>query len=140
MTAKNLDKTKAVNVVYEFFKQFSIWCGSSPLTPTTHELEKYLSKDLQMVNNGQLVVKSAADYLERLKKFQKKYSYFQISDPLTEPVVSGHQVVLYYHVDVTTHKEEHKQIYLMGLFTIEDDKISQWIEVSSEKNGGNWDK
>jgi hypothetical protein len=140
MVTKSLDKTKVLNIVYEFFKQFPIWSGSSPITPSTHELEKYLSKNLEMFNNGQLVVKGAANYLDRLKKLQKKYLYFQISNPLTEPLVRDNQAAIYYQLDLTTHKGEHKQVYIMGLFTIEDDKISRWIEVTSEKGTENWDK
>ena len=67
---KSLDKNKTLNIIYDFFKQFKTWCSRSPVTPSVEELEKYLSRNLQMFNNGQLVVKSAANYLDRLKKFQ----------------------------------------------------------------------
>jgi hypothetical protein len=140
MVTKSLEKTKNVALVYEFFKQFSIWCGSSPVTPTPHELEKYLTKDVQMTTNGQLVVKSAADYLERIKKLQKKYSFFQISEPIIEPITSGHHATIYYKIDLTTHKGEHKQVFIMGSFAIEEDKIKRWVQVTAEKDAGNWDK
>lgn len=136
---KSLDKNKTLNIIYDFFKQFKTWCSRSPATPSVEELEKYLSRNLQMFNNGQLVVKGSANYLDRLKKFQKKYSNFQISEPIEEPTVCDNQAVLYYKLDLTTHDGQHKQVYIMGQLTIEDNKISRWIEVTSEKGAGNWD-
>lgn len=140
MTTKMLDKTKTLNVVYDFFKQFKSWCGTSHTTPSAQELEKYLSKDLQMFNNGQLVVKGAGNYLDRLQKLQKKYSNFKISEPLEEPLLSGNQATLYYRLDLTTHNGQHKQVYIMGLFTVEEEKITRWIEVTHEKDTASWDK
>lgn len=139
MVTKSLDKTSILNVVYNFFKQFQTWCGPSAITPSANELEKYFSKNLQMFNNGQLVVKGAANYLDRLKKFQKKYSKFQISEPLEEPLITDNHGTIYYKLDLTTQSGEHKQVYIMGLFTIEDNKISRWVEVTHEKGAGNWD-
>lgn len=136
---KGLDKRKILSIIYDFFNQFKTWCGRSPVTPSMEELEKYLSRNLQMFNNGQLVVKSSANYLDRLKKFQKKYSNFQISEPIEEPTVYDNQAVLYYKLDLTTHDGQHKQVYIMGQLTIEDNKISRWIEVTNEKGAENWD-
>jgi predicted alternative tryptophan synthase beta-subunit len=139
MVTKSLDKNKILNIVYDFFKQFQTWCGPSAITPSVNELEKFFSKNLQMFNNGQLVVKNAANYLDRLQKFQKKYSSFKISEPLEDPLMSDNQVAVYYQLDLTTQNGQHKQIFIMGLFTIEDNKISRWIEVTQEKGAGNWD-
>lgn len=143
MATKTLEETKegkTLSVVTEFFKQFHKWCGPSLMTPSVAELEKYLAKDLQMYNNGQLVVKGAANYLERLQKFQKKYYDFKISEPLEKPLVHGNQGAIYYQLDLTTHGKQHKQVYIMGLFTIEDGKIKRWIEVTNEKGVEHWDK
>lgn len=137
---KIIEEIRIVNVIYNFFKHFEVWCGPSPVTPDAHELEKYFSKNLQMFNNGQLVVKGGANYLERLKKFQQMYSNFKISAPLEKPLVTGNQASIYYQLDLTTHANQHKQIYVMGLFTIEEDKISRWVEVTHEKWTSNWDK
>jgi hypothetical protein len=139
VATKSLDKTKNLNIIYDFFKEFQTWFGPSAYTPTANELEKYLSKNLQMFNNGQLVVKSAANYLDRLQKFQKKYSNFQISEPLEEPLIHDNQATIYYQLDLTTKSGQHKQVFIMGLLTIEDNKISRWIEVTNEKGASNWD-
>lgn len=139
MVTKTLDKNKAMNIIYDFFKQFPTWFAQPAVTPSLNELERYLSKNLQMYNNGQLVVESAANYLDRLQKFQKKYSNFQISKPLEEPLICDNQAAIYYQLDLTTHNGQHKQVYIMGLLTIEDDKISRWIEVTNDKGTGNWD-
>lgn len=139
MAIKDLDKTRIIGVVYDFFKQFQVWCDPSAITPNANELEKFFSKNLQMFNNGQVVVKSAANYLDRLQAFKKKYSNFKISEPLEEPLISGDRVSVYYRLDLTTQEGQHKQVYIMGLFTIEDNKISRWVEVTHEKGMENWD-
>lgn len=139
MVTQHIDKTKIINIVYSFFNHFSEWCGANAITPSVSELEKHLASKVQMYNNGQLVVNGAADYLNRLKKFQKKYSSFQISQPLEEPLISGNRGAIYYKLDLSTHEGKRRQVFITGLFTIEDDKISRWVEVTNEKNGGNWD-
>ena len=139
MVTKILDKSKILNVVNDFFKHFQIWCGRTPVSPTPHEIEHYLAKNLQMFNNGQLVARSATNYLDRLQRFQKKYSGFKISQPLEEPLIYGNQVAIYYTIDLTARDGEHAQVYVMALLTFEDDKISRWVEVTHEKNTGNWD-
>lgn len=134
------EETRIVNTIYNFFKHFETWCGPSHVTPSTDEFDKYFTKNFQMFNNGNLVVKGAAHYLDRLKKFQQMYSNFKISAPLEKPMISGSQAAIYYQLDLTTTANQHKQIYVMGLFTIEEGKISRWVEVTHEKGSSSWDK
>lgn len=131
---KTLEKTKSLHVVSEFFKQFSKWCAPGAAAVTLNDLEKYISKDLQLFNNGKNVAKSSANYLERVQKFQKKYTKFQVSEPLEEPLINENRASIYYKVDLTTHSGQHKQLFILGLLTLENDKISRWIEVSNEKD------
>lgn len=139
VATKTLEKSKNVTVVYDFFKLFKTWFGRTAATPSVSELEKHFSKNFQLTNNGQVVARGAANYLPRLQKFQKKYSEFQISEPLEEPIISDNKVVLYYKLDLTSHTGQHKQIFIMGLFTIEDNKIGRWVEVSNDKASDHWD-
>lgn len=136
---KTLEKTKIPSVVSDFFKQFSKWYGTSATTPTSTELAKYIADDLQVSNNGKLIAGSASEYLERIKKLQRNYTKFQISEALEEPLVSGNRAAIYYKLDLTTRTGQHKQVYVLGLVTIEDNKISQWVEVTSEKDATTWD-
>lgn len=136
---KTLEKPKTINIVSEFFKQFTKWIGPSAQTPTVQELEKFLSTNLQMFNNGKLVAKSASAYLERLKNFQKMYSSFKISQPLEEPLLHDDRAAIYYKLDLTTQNGQHKEVFILGLLTVEHDKISRWIEVTSDKEASSWD-
>lgn len=139
MVGKTLDKTNAVEIVYHFFHQFPKWCGKSATTPSVNELQQYLAKNFQLYNNGTLQVKSAENYLERLKKFQKKYVNFNISKPLVEPLTQNNRATIYYKLDLTTFDGQHKEVFIMATFTVEDNRIVQWFEVSSEKAAGHWD-
>lgn len=131
---KTLERTKGLHVVSEFFKQFSKWCAPGAAAVTLNDLEKYISKDLQMYNNGKQVARSSANYLERVQKFQKKYTKFQVSEPIEEPLVNENRASIYYKVDLTTQNGQHKQVFILGMFTLENDKISHWVEVSNEKD------
>lgn len=139
MATKTLERTK-INVIFDFFNQFPKWCGKTAVTPTIDELEKYISKNLQMFNNGQIAARNSASYLERIKNFQKKYSNFQVSKPLEVPLIQENRVAIYYKLDLTTHTGQHKEVFVSGLITIENDKISRWVEVTNEHEAGHWDK
>jgi hypothetical protein len=141
MATKTLDKPQtSINVIYQFFKQVENWCGSSPTLPSVSELEKYLSKDFQLFNNGQLIVKGAATHLNRLKKFQEKYASIRVSKPLEEPLLCGNQGSIYYKLDLTTHQGQHREVFIIALFTIENERIQRWVEVTSEKSHADrWD-
>ncbi len=139
LTTKSLDKSKCLQVINDFFKECQVWCGPAARVPSVSEIEKHLSKNFQLYNNGHLVARSAVNYLERLQKFQKKYSSFKISQPIEEPLILDNQVAMYYQLDLTTKTNQHKTVYIMGLGTIEDNKISKWVEVTNEKGAGNWD-
>jgi hypothetical protein len=136
---KTLEKPKLVNTIFEFFKHVSEWVGPSAHTPTIQELEKYLASNLQMFNNGNLVLKSAAEYLERLKKLQKMYYKMEVSKPLEEPLIQDDRASVYYKLDLTTQDGHHKEVFILGLLTIKHDKISRWVEVTSVKDAANWD-
>lgn len=137
---KIADDTRIVNVIYNFFKHFETWCGPSHTNPAAADVEKFFSKNLQMFHNGELVVKGGANYFERVQMFKKMYSNFKISAPLEKPLINGNQACIYYQFDLTTPSNQHKQIYVMGLFTIEEDKISRWVQVTHEKGSASWVK
>lgn len=133
-----LDQDQAIKVIYGFFKDFQTWISQSK-TVSIADLEHHLAKNFQITSNGQSKGKSAADYLTRLQKFQKKYSRFEMSQPIDEPLIHGNRVALYYRVDLTTKTGQHKQVQIMALGTIEDNKIKQWHQVDHEGTISEWD-
>lgn len=135
-----LSKEKALNIVYDFFHQFQTWLSTQKV-PTQSEVEKFLSPQFKITSNGHLVGRTAADYLNRIKKFQEKYSRFDISKPLEEPIVSGNEIAIYYRVDLTPRKGgAGKQVYILALGTIEENHITRWTQVAHQNGTGDWDK
>lgn len=134
-----LDKTEALNVIYGFYKQLQLWIQHTT-TPKISDLEHYFSKNFHISCNGQTIGKTSADYLPRLQKFQKKYSRMEVSKPLEEPVVSGHEIAFHYQVELTTRSGERKTVQIMAVGTIEDHKIARWVQVAHEHGLGDWDK
>ena len=104
------------------------------------EFEQYLAKNFNITSNGQRVAQSAADYVTRYQKFQKKYAKFELSKPLEEPLIDGNRIAFHYKVDLSTHQKQHKQVFISAIATIEDHKISTWHQIAHEIGSGDWDK
>lgn len=138
MTAKT-EKTHSLSVIYAFFHYIDNWI-SKPGKANLTETETYLAKDFNIASNGKIVARSAEEYQTRMERFKSKYSRFEISEPLEEPIASGNQIVLHYYVTLTTHSGEQKTVHIMAMATIENDKIARWIQVANETETGTWDK
>jgi hypothetical protein len=133
-----LEKTQAISTIYNFFTYFESWIRKG--TPVDlEELERYLTKDFQFISNGKQLAASAANYAERMETFRKKYTKFEISQPLEEPFISENQIVLNYQIDVTSHDNEHGKITIMAMGTIENNKIQKWAQVANAKGIQDWD-
>jgi hypothetical protein len=139
VTSKALDKTQALNIMYDFFK-FLQKSVSQSSTPNAEELEKYLSKNFELTNNGQPMVRSAADFLTRIQKFQKKYSKLEISKPLEDPIMQDNKLAILYKYNFTPRTGGSKEIIIMSLATFEENKMRSWHIISHEKGTGDWDK
>lgn len=138
MVTKTLDRTHSLTVVDSWFKTFKTWWDKKT-PPTANEFGKCISSHFELINNGRSVLRGLDNFLERLKKFQKKYTDFRISDYLEEPIINGDHGVVYYKLSLTTQNREHKEIFIMARFTIQDDKISRWVEVTAERDSSRWD-
>jgi hypothetical protein len=137
--ASKIDKTQALQVIYEFFTYFQK-CITQSKAPNASEIEQHLSKNFEISSNGQIVGKTAAEYLTRMQKFQKKYSRFEISKPLSEPVLQDNRLAIFYKVNLTAQTGQNKEVFIMALANIEDNKIRSWTQVANEKGTGDWDK
>jgi hypothetical protein len=139
VTSKALDKTQAIHIIYDFFKFFQKSISQSSAINAS-ELEQYLSKNFELTSNGQTITRSAAEYLTRMQKFQKKYSKFEISKPLEEPIMHDNKFAILYRLNLTPRTGGSKEVYIMSFATFEDNKIRSWHEVSHELPTGEWDK
>lgn len=137
---ETLSKERATQLIYDFFKQFQTWLTSGKAA-TQVEVDRFLSSNFRITSNGHVVGRSSADYLARIRKFQEKYSGYAVSKPLEEPIVSGNEIAIHYRVDLTPRKGgPAKQIFILALGTIEDNRITRWTQVAHEQGTGDWDK
>lgn len=135
-----LSKEKALNVVYDFFNHFQTWISSGK-APSGADLEKHLSPHFKFTSNGHILCRSSADYLARVKKFQERYSRFEISKPLEEPLSNDNEIALYYRIDLTQKKGgANQQVYILAIGTIEDNHIARWTQVTHQQGTSDWDK
>lgn len=135
----NLDKTQALNVIYGFFKQVQEWCAkSNPIQIS--EVEKHLSSHFQIISNGKPIGKNSADYLKRLQQFQKQYNHFDISKPVEEPIICGNQIAVHYKVNLQSRSGQAKEVQIMAIATIEENRVAKWSQVACEQGTGKWDQ
>lgn len=134
----DLELSEALQIIYHFFKKVSACCSQSK-SATQAEVEDSLSKNFELVSNGHTVCKHASDYVSRLQRFQKKYSKFEFSKPLQEPIVQGHRLAFQYKVDLKTHSGQEKEVIISTIAIIENHKITHWIQVDHEHGTGDWD-
>ncbi len=134
-----LDKSLALEIIYGFFKEFQGWVSHAKKLSVA-DLEHYLAKNFHFSSNGKVIANSAAEYLDRCQKFQKKYEQFVPSKPLEEPLIHYNQIAFHYKIDLTTHQKQQKQVYIATIATIEERKILLWNQIAHEKGSGDWDK
>lgn len=133
-----LTKEHALILLNGFLNQFLMICNRSK-TVSTGDFEKFLSPKFQITSNGKLVGKSLVDYASRVTNFKKRYSRVEISKRLEEPIFSNNKAVIYYQAVLTSQTGQKSEISVISIATIENDKISQWLQVMHEKGSGNWD-
>lgn len=135
-----VSKEKALSLVYDFYHQLQTWVSTEKV-PAQNEIERYLSHNFKLTSNGNTLCKSSSEYLNRIKKFQERFSRFEFSKPLEEPVVNGNEIAIYYKVDLTPRKGGgSKQVFILAIGAIEDNHIVHWTQVAHEKGASEWDK
>jgi hypothetical protein len=138
-TKTALDKEQALSIIYSFYKKLESYVNQS-VTASAADLEKFLASNFQLTSNGDSKTKSSSDYFKRMQNFQKKYSHWEFSKPLEEPVLNGNRIAIIYRIDCTTHSGEKKQIFISAIGTIAENKIARWTQVTHEAGTGTWDK
>lgn len=131
-------KTSQVQSIYNFFHYFEKWI-SQPKTDI-NEVDKFLTKSFCLFSNGKQECKNLDDYKKRMQFFKERYCEFKISEPLEEPIVTGNQAIVHYCINLKTHDGEKRSVQIMAMGTLENEKISRWIQVVGETHKGSWDK
>ena len=134
----DLDTHQAITAIYNFFKKINEVCGKS-VPATIQDIEEFLTHNFQLTSNGQTICKNPSDYLNRLHKFQKKYSRFECSKPTIEPITEGNRIAFQYKVDLTSRHGPQKQVFISGIATMDHNKLAGWTQVAHEKGTGDWD-
>lgn len=132
-----LEKNQAATLVKKYFDHFQTVLNTPNSNPS--DLEKYLSRHFHMTSNGHTIAKSFQDYLNRVEKFRKKYSRFDISELHEEPIISGNRAVFNYDIHLTSRNGQRSEVNIMAIGTIEDNKITHWTQVAHEKGTDHWD-
>jgi hypothetical protein len=133
-----LTKNQAAELVSSFLNEFQTWCNQTH-DPKPAQLEHFITSNFQLSSNGQIKVKNPNEYLSRIEKFRKRYSHIEFSDIFEEPLVNDNKIVIHYEVTLNARNGEKKQVYIMAIATVEDNKFSKWVQAAHEKGTGQWD-
>lgn len=139
LTKTKLDKNQAVSIVSEYLEKLeSLIENQQPIKAS--DITEFVSNNYTFTTNGQQVCRSANEYANRLNKLQKKYARMQMSSFIEDPIFENNKLAVYYTADLIPHSGQKKQVFLQGVATLEDNKISSWQQVVCEKGGSDWDK
>ena len=130
------NKSQALAHLNDFFKQFQHWIKQAK-EPTLAEIEKFFTSDFQLSSNGILISRDLSDHLNRLNKLRKKYARIEVEGPFEEPLVCDNQLAVHYALHLSSHTGEKKEVGIIALAVIEDNKFKRWTQVAHEK-GKDW--
>lgn len=102
--------------------------------------EKLFSKNYQFTSNGVLKCRNINEYIRRYERLQDTYSKIKFSGPIIEPLISGNQFVLHQSIELTTYDDERFQVLMMAIATVENGKLSRWVQVTHEMGSQDWDE
>lgn len=136
---RGVDKALAVSLVDEMLDRLQEVTNSSK-GPMLHDLDQFFTTDFQLMNNGQTICKSLADYTQRIKKIKRKYSKVHVTNALEEPLFSDNKLAFRFNINFFDADGHKTVVNYMAIATIENNhKISSWTQVSHEKSTYEWD-
>lgn len=134
-----LSKDQAQTILHGFLQQFQNICNKHT-KPNPTEFEKFLSRNFKISSNGKVVGKNLNEYLERIQKFQERYTHIEIPHKLLEePVIADNRAVFFYNVHLTRKDGGKVKMFLMAIGVFEDGKIVQWNQVAHQEGSTDWD-
>lgn len=126
-----IDKQQALRLINNFINDFKTCCNQrQSLTPA--HFETILSHDFQNTSNGKLIGKNTQDFLRRIQEVQKKYSHIEFT-PLQDCLISGNKAIIQYDLNLTLHGGDKRRLCVMAIATIDGDLITQWTQLSHDK-------
>lgn len=135
-----LNKAQALSFLNELLSNLSNWCNQENPAPRINDLEKFLAKNFELVSNDVSLVKGIDKYLQRLEHLRSKYETFEIIGPLEEPLLCDNKIICYYDLNLGFADGETRDVCIMAIATIENNKVTRWVQVTHDKdNEEHWD-
>jgi hypothetical protein len=120
-----------IQVLIEFGKR------NAPLAMET--LERVVTTDLKIISNGNQIISSSAEFLERWKNIKQKFPVVTISNLSENPVIEENRAAIWYQFERTGPHDQKMQAQIICIITIEKGKIDHVLQVIHEKGSGHID-
>lgn len=134
--AQSIDKQSAQKLVHGLFRLLKDYAENRASVPNSSQLEHYLSNKIRLISNERAVCRNIGDFLLRIREVQKHFEEIQFSDFLEEPLVADQKIVLRFHIDGIRSTGQKSQFQVFAILTVNQGKISEWIEILHEKGSG----
>jgi len=134
-----LDRAQAIATLEGFLKDFERWFAQ-PGGPAPVELQRWLTPGFHLWSNGELIIHSTDEYVERIANLHRRYESCQVEPIMGETVVCNHTAVVQYRVHLTAKDRKTTDLHLMAIAHFEEDKIAQWTQVVHQKGLPHWDQ
>ncbi|HSX25755.1 MAG TPA: nuclear transport factor 2 family protein [Chlamydiales bacterium] len=126
------------DVVYRLFEWYRNYSEKAEAVPTIAELECFFTPDFHVISNGIEVCTSCRDYLPHFSTLKNNCRSARTSPFLEEPIISDDKVVIRYNADVEEISGRKVQLQVIAILTLEQGKISKWVEVLHETSPIYW--
>lgn len=127
-----VDRKQAEQLLNDLIKQFNTF-GTSSTTPSQHDLEKYFTNNLVVVNNEKTLIHNINDLITQIRGFQNEFSNASYTKQQDSFLVDGNKLSVHYNIDLTTKGGKKTQFQASANFTIEGGKIAKIEQIIHEK-------
>lgn len=126
-----VDKQKATQLLKKFLEQYKNCCKQKQ-APNAASFESMLAPNFQNTSNGRVIGRNIQDVVTRIQTIQKRFASIDFSN-IQECLVSGNRATVEYDMTLMAHNGEKRVLHAIAIATIDGDMITQWTQVSHNK-------
>lgn len=118
---------------------FFIECGKPGNKADFSKLSQFFSPTVLVVSNENQVSKNLQEFQNRIKNIQTRFPTITYTKFLEKPIIARNKVVIRYNLETMDTQGKKREVVVIAILTVENDKVVQWTEVLHEKGLGEID-
>lgn len=137
LKAAPADHKQVEILLNDLIKQFNAFSNPAH-APSQHDLEKFFTHNLVVVNNEKPAIHNLNDLLMHIRELQNEFSHANYAKQHDSIILEGNKLAVRYNVDLTSKAGKKTQFQVSANLTIEDGKIAKIEQVLHEKGSSSY--